>query len=57
MTYTTQLDAARKGIITKEMEIVADKEMMDVEELRELIAQGKLLSQPTRTINHLAQKV
>ena len=43
MTYTTQLDAARKGIITKEMEIVADKEMMDVEELRELIAQGKVV--------------
>lgn len=43
MTYTTQLDAARKGRITKEMEIVADKEMMDVEELRELIAQGKVV--------------
>ena len=26
--YTTQMDAARKGIITPEMKIVAEKEMM-----------------------------
>ena len=25
MEYTTQMDAARKGIITKEMEIAAEK--------------------------------
>lgn len=25
MNYTTQMDAARKGIITKEMEIVSQK--------------------------------
>ena len=25
-TYTTQMDAARKGILTKEMEIAAGKE-------------------------------
>ena len=31
MSYTTQMDAARKGIITPEMEIVAVKENMDVE--------------------------
>ncbi|MBZ4688459.1 MAG: phosphomethylpyrimidine synthase [Clostridiales bacterium] len=41
--YTTQMDAARKGIITKEMEIVAGKEKMDVEKLRDLIAQGKVV--------------
>ena len=28
-TYTTQMDAARKGIITPEMEIVAKKEMFE----------------------------
>ncbi|MCT4621253.1 MAG: phosphomethylpyrimidine synthase ThiC [Marinisporobacter sp.] len=43
MTYTTQMDAARKGIITKEMEIVSKKEKMDVENLRKLIAEGKVI--------------
>ena len=41
--YTTQMDAARKGIITKEMEIVAKKESIDVNELRELISVGKVI--------------
>ena len=40
MKYTTQMDAAKKGIITKEMEIVAAKEKMDVKALREKIARG-----------------
>ena len=31
-TYTTQMDAARKGIITPEMEIVAKKEYRTTEE-------------------------
>ena len=34
--YTTQMDAARKGIITEQMKIVAEKEFMPVEKLREL---------------------
>lgn len=42
MQYTTQMDAAKKGIITKEMEIVAQKENIDVEELRELVAKGSV---------------
>lgn len=41
--YTTQMDAARKGIITKEMEIAARKEQMEPEELRGLIAEGKVI--------------
>lgn len=40
MSYTTQMDAARQGIITPEMEIVAAKESMDLEVLREHIAKG-----------------
>ncbi len=40
--YTTQMDAARKGIITPELEIVAKKENMTVEELRKLVAEGKV---------------
>jgi phosphomethylpyrimidine synthase len=42
MNYTTQMDAAKKGIITREMEIVAEKENMNVEELRNLVADGKV---------------
>ncbi|KGK87731.1 phosphomethylpyrimidine synthase ThiC [Clostridium sp. HMP27] len=42
MMYTTQMDAAKKGIITKEMEIVAKKENMHIEVLKKLIAEGKV---------------
>ena len=42
MSYTTQMDAAKQGIITPEMEIVAKKEMMDAQELRSLVAEGKV---------------
>ena len=40
MMYTTQMDAAKKGIITKEMKIVANKESMPEEVLRDKIARG-----------------
>lgn len=43
MTYTTQMDAARKGIITKEIDIVAGKEQMNPDHLRALVAQGKVV--------------
>lgn len=43
MNYTTQMDAAKKGIITKEMEVVAKKEQIEVEKLRELIAKGQVV--------------
>lgn len=42
MEYTTQMDAARKGIITKEMEAVANDEGMAVETLFVLVAEGKV---------------
>ncbi|QGU00677.1 Phosphomethylpyrimidine synthase ThiC [Candidatus Syntrophocurvum alkaliphilum] len=41
--YTTQMDAARKGIVTKEMEIVAKKEQMNVLDLLELVAKGTVI--------------
>ena len=41
--YTTQMDAARKGIITPQMKIVAEKEHWDAEELRKLIAKGEVI--------------
>ena len=43
MEYTTQMDAARKGICTKEMEIVARKEHMAPERLMALMAEGKAI--------------
>ncbi|MFD3155295.1 phosphomethylpyrimidine synthase ThiC [Haloimpatiens sp. FM7330] len=43
MNYTTQMDAAKKGIITREIEKVAQKENMDPEILRTLIAEGKVV--------------
>lgn len=43
MIYTTQMNAAKQGIITPEMKIVAAKEQMKVEELRNLVAQGKIV--------------
>ncbi|AYD39928.1 phosphomethylpyrimidine synthase ThiC [Clostridium fermenticellae] len=43
MDYTTQMDAARKGIITDEIKTVAEKENMDVNELMKLIAEGKVV--------------
>ena len=42
MAYTTQMDAARQGIITKEMEAVAAYEQMNVEELRDYVAKGQI---------------
>ncbi|MBQ1915176.1 MAG: phosphomethylpyrimidine synthase ThiC [Selenomonadaceae bacterium] len=41
--YTTQMDAARKGILTREMEIVAKKENMQPEALMKLMAEGKVV--------------
>ena len=43
MTYTTQMDAARKGRITPQMACVAEKEKMAPEMLRDLIAAGKVI--------------
>ena len=40
--YTTQMDAASKGILTPEIETVAKKEHMPVEKLMQLVAEGKV---------------
>ena len=50
--YATQMDAAKKGIITKEMEIVAKKEYKTPEEVRELVAKGVVCI--PANINHTA---
>ena len=41
--YTTQMDAARQGIVTEEMKKVAAKENIAVEELVNLIAKGQVI--------------
>ena len=50
MTYTTQMDAAKKGMVTKEMEAVARKEGKAVQEIMELLAEGKVIIPANR--NH-----
>ena len=40
--YTTQMDAARKGILTPEIKTVAEKEHMDTDKLMKLVAEGKV---------------
>ena len=42
MNYKTQMDAAKKGILTKEMKTVAQKEFMDETKLMELVASGRV---------------
>ena len=50
MNYKTQMEAAKLGIITKEMKIVSEKEYMDVEKLKGLVAEGKVVI--PANINH-----
>ena len=40
--YYTQMEAAKQGIITPEMEIVAKKEYIEPEKLRVLVAKGEV---------------
>lgn len=40
MNYKTQMEAAKKGIVTKEMETVAAKENIDVKDLMKKVASG-----------------
>ncbi|TWH47815.1 phosphomethylpyrimidine synthase ThiC [Sporomusa sp. KB1] len=40
--YTTQMDAAKRGIITEQMRIVAQEENIDIELLRQLVADGRV---------------
>lgn len=41
--YTTQMDAAKRGIITPEMRSVAEKEFRTAEEIRDLTARGQIV--------------
>lgn len=55
--YTTQMDAARKGIVTPEIEIVAKKENMTTEALMKLVAEARLQSVPTKITPVLIRRV
>lgn len=50
--YSTQMEAARKGIVTPELEAVAKKENRSVEELLPLMASGKMVI--PSNVNHKA---
>ena len=54
MSYTTQMDAARNGIITEEIKRVAKYENMEVKELLNLVAQGKVVIPANK--NHISLK-
>lgn len=41
MDYATQMDAARRGILTGQLRAVAAEEKMEAEQLRELVAKGQ----------------
>ena len=41
-TYKTQMEAAKQGIITPQMALVAKKESMEPEALRQLVAKGEV---------------
>lgn len=43
MNYSTQMEAAKKGIITKQMEVVAKKEHREEEFIRQHVAEGKIV--------------
>ena len=42
MNYKTQMEASKKGIVTKEMKVVAKKENISEEKLMKLVAEGKI---------------
>ena len=41
--FMTQLESAVAGVVTKEMKVVAEKERMDEDVLRSLVAAGKVV--------------
>src|SRR6266699_213468 len=51
----TQIEAARKGIITEEMQFVAQREDLDAELIREEVARGRMVI--PANIVHLAKKL
>lgn len=57
MSYTTQMDAARKGIITDELKVVANYENISVCELVDLVAKGQLVIPENKNHKSLKPKL
>jgi len=53
MNYSTQMNAARKNITTKEMESVAAKEKIPIRQLMDLIARGQAIIPANKNHRHL----
>src|SRR6266545_7547133 len=53
--FMTQLEAARKGIVTEEMRFVANREDLDVELIRDEVARGRM-GIPANTV-HLQKRL
>lgn len=53
MNYSTQMDAARKGIVTEQMRTVARKESLAVETLAQRMAQGTAIIPANKNHTHL----
>ena len=49
--YTTQMDAARKGIVTPQIKTVAEKEHMPVDKMMQLVAEGKVADRKSTRLN------
>lgn len=43
MNYKTQMEAAKKGIVTDELKTVAQKEKINIDELQKLVAEGRVV--------------
>ncbi|WP_319202500.1 phosphomethylpyrimidine synthase ThiC [uncultured Ilyobacter sp.] len=56
MSYMTQMEAARKGIFTKEMEIVLKEESISKKDLMEKMAQGKIVIPANKNHKSLSPK-
>ncbi len=55
-TYTTQMDAARKQIVTAQMKQVALEEQMDINELMAAIAKGSIIIPANKNHKNLSAK-
>ncbi|WP_321328670.1 phosphomethylpyrimidine synthase ThiC [uncultured Ilyobacter sp.] len=56
MSYMTQMEAAKKGIFTKEMEIVLKEESISKKDLMEKMAQGKIVIPANKNHKSLSPK-
>ncbi len=56
MNYKTQMEAAKKGIVTEQMKTVAQKENMDINLLMRYVAEGKIAIRQISITNRSVRK-